>query len=107
MGTRFDPSSPVGNVMQKMFSGDELTVAMKKFDAAVQQKGLTSPEVAIRWLMHHSVLNDEDGVILGASRIEQVHDTVALTKKGPLDDDVLALAEEFWQDVKDLRGEIL
>ncbi|KAF9737400.1 hypothetical protein PMIN03_000913 [Paraphaeosphaeria minitans] len=105
-GTRFDPASPVGNVMQKMFSGDQLMMAVKKFDAAVQEKGLTSPEVAIRWLMHHSVLDDEDGIVLGASRIVQVYATVALTKKGPLEDEVLALAEELWQDVKSLRGEI-
>ncbi|KAJ4346715.1 uncharacterized protein N0V89_010647 [Didymosphaeria variabile] len=106
-GTRFDTSSPVGSVMQKMFSGDQLMVAMKKFDAAVQAEGLTSPEVAIRWLIHHSVLGDDDGIILGASRIEQVHDTVALTRKGPLEGNVLALAEELWQDVKSLRSEIL
>ncbi|KAF2448661.1 aflatoxin B1 aldehyde reductase-like protein [Karstenula rhodostoma CBS 690.94] len=106
-GTRFDPASPVGNIMQKMFSGDQLIVAMKKFEAAVQEKGLTSREVAIRWLMHHSVLNDEDGIILGASRIEQVHETIALTKKGPLEDVILVLAEELWLDMKSLRGEIL
>ncbi|KAL1596988.1 hypothetical protein SLS60_008570 [Paraconiothyrium brasiliense] len=106
-GTRFDASSPVGSVMQKMFSGDQLMVAMKKFDVAVRAEGLTPPEVAIRWLMHHSVLGDEDGIILGASRIEQVHDTVALTKKGPLKGNVLALAEELWHDVKSLRSEII
>ncbi|KAJ4293576.1 hypothetical protein N0V90_008859 [Kalmusia sp. IMI 367209] len=106
-GTRFDPNSPVGSVMQKMFSGDELMAAMKRFDAAVKEKGLTSVEVALRWLMHHAALTEDDGVILGASRIQQVHDTVAMCRKGPLEDDVLALTEALWYDVKGLRGEIL
>lgn len=106
-GTRFDPASPVGNIMQKMFSGDQLIEAMNKFDAAVQEKGLTSQEVALRWLMNHSPLGDGDGVILSASRIDQIHATVGLTKKGPLEEDVLVLVEQLWQDVKSLREDIL
>ena len=106
-GTRFDPTSPIGIVMQKMFSGDQLMAAMKEFDAAVKERGLTSVEVALRWLMHHAALTEDDGVILGASHIQQIHDTVAMCRKGPLRDDILALAEELWYNVKELRGEIL
>ena len=93
--------------MNKMFSGDQLVDAMKKFDVAVKEKGLSSPEVAIRWLMHHSALTKDDSIILGASRIEQIRDTVALTQKGPLTDDILVLTEELWNGVKDLRGDII
>lgn len=106
-GTRFDPDGPLGHVMRKMFSGDRLVDGMRRFDAAVRERGFSSPEVAIRWLMHHSALTGEDSVILGASRIEQIHETVGFTQKGPLPDDVVAMAEELWKSVEDLRGDVI
>lgn len=106
-GTRFDPNGPIGPIIQKMFSGDQLMDAMREFDTAVKQKGLTSPEVAIRWLMHHSALTEDDSVVLGASQIHQIQDTVALTRKGPLPDDVLVLTEELWDSVRELREDII
>ena len=90
-----------------MFSGDQLMNAMREFDTTVKQKGLTSPEVAIRWLMHHSALTEGDSIILGASQIQQIRNTVALTRKGPLTDDVLALTEELWDSVRELREDII
>jgi len=90
-----------------MFSGDELISAMKKFDAAIKEKGLSSKEIAMRWLIHHSVLSDGDGIIIGASQIEQVRDTVAMCRMGPLEQDVLRLTDELWEDVKGIRANIL
>lgn len=64
-------------------------------------------EVAIRWIMHHSALRDGDGVILGASRTEQVQETVAMIRKGPLPGAAVETAEELWQKLGVSRGEIL
>ena len=57
--------------------------------------------------MHHSALSDRDGVILGASKTEQVQETVAMIRKGPLPGPAVELAEELWQEVEVSRGEIL
>ena len=46
-------------MVQKMFSDDQLIDAMRKFDTAVKEKGLTSAEVALRWVMHHSALTED------------------------------------------------
>ena len=68
---------------------------------------MTSIEVAIRWIAHHSALRDEDGIILGASKEKQVRETVAMIKKGPLPEEVLRTAENLWSAVKGSRGEII
>ena len=52
--------------------------------------GLTVQEIALRWLQHHSRLLPTDGVILGASRKEQLEANVIDSEKGPLPDEVLA-----------------
>jgi aryl-alcohol dehydrogenase-like predicted oxidoreductase len=42
--------------------------------------GLSLPEVAFRWLQHHSELgknSDSDAIIIGPSSIEQMHKNLA------------------------------
>lgn len=80
---------------------------MKIFDTKVKESGLSPAEVAIRWIAHHSVLTDEDGIIVGASKTSQISETVAFIQKGPLPVDLLTLAEELWGAVQETRGEIV
>ncbi|KAL6719018.1 hypothetical protein ACLMJK_003253 [Lecanora helva] len=47
-GTRFSDDHPFGKAMNKLFSAEDLHVAMRKFYADVKSHGLTSIEVAIR-----------------------------------------------------------
>ena len=80
---------------------------MKRFDGEVKAHNLTSTEVAIRWIAHHSALRDEDGIILGASKAEQIRETVNMITKGPLPGELLSLAENLWGVVKGSRSEII
>ena len=106
-GTRFDDANPLGKASQRLFSAEDLHAAMRKFDEGAYRLGLKPVEVAIRWIMHHSALSDEDGVILGASRTEQVQETVAMIRKGPLPGPAVEIAEELWQKLEVSRSEIL
>lgn len=80
---------------------------MKRFDSAVKAQGLTPVEVAIRWVTHHSVLVDGDAIILGASKISQIKETVGLIRKGPLSQDLVNITEELWDEVKESREGVL
>ena len=80
---------------------------MREFDVRVKSYGLTPLEVAIRWIAYHAALESQDGIILGASKVEQIRETVMMMKKGPLPAEVLATAEDLWSMVKGSRGEIL
>lgn len=76
-GSRFDVGAGSGRIA-KMYQGRYFKKAY--FDAIERQlkplvegkHGLTLVEVALRWLQHHSVLKETDGVILGASSAKQV-----------------------------------
>ncbi|KAI0521214.1 putative oxidoreductase [Xylaria bambusicola] len=106
-GTRFGDDHPLGAIARKMFGGEDLLAAMKKFDKDVKALGLTPLEVAARWITHHSALGDDDGVLLGASKSDQIVDTVGIIRKGPLPDAVLPFVDELWDAVKETRGAIL
>ncbi|KAK6827300.1 Aldo reductase [Apiospora arundinis] len=106
-GTRFGDDHPYGQRIRQMFGGADLTGAMQKFDAEVKAQGLSSTEVAYRWLAYHSALGEGDGIIIGASRLEQVVETVGIIRHGPLPDAVVSLASELWEAVRGTRGEIV
>jgi aflatoxin B1 aldehyde reductase len=57
---------------------------------------------SLRWLAYHSKLGSDDAVILGASKVEQVDDSVAEIAKGPLNGDIVSQFEELWESVKDV-----
>ncbi|KKA16459.1 Oxidoreductase [Rasamsonia emersonii CBS 393.64] len=105
--TRFGDDHPLGKAAQKLFGAEDLHSAMKKFDADVKATGLTPMEVAIRWIAHHSALKDEDGIVIGASKAEQIRETVTMIRKGPLPAEVLEMTEELWNAVKKTRGGII
>ena len=106
-GTRFGDDNPLGKFAQKLYGAEDLHSAMKKFDAQAKSRNLSSTEVAMRWIAHHSALKDEDGIIIGASKVEQIRETVKIVKKGPLPGDMLRIAEDLWSEVRGGRGEIL
>jgi aflatoxin B1 aldehyde reductase len=106
-GTRFSDDSPLSTVMKKMFGVQETFEAVKRFDAEVKAQGLQSIEVALRWIAHHSALKDGDGIIVGASKVEQAISTVDLIRKGPLPETILPAIDAIWRDVKGSRGSVL
>ena len=57
-------------------------------------------EASLRWLYHHSKLNGScgDGVILGASSMQHFNSNIECTKKGPLDEKVVKVYDECWDD---------
>ncbi|KAJ8110208.1 hypothetical protein ONZ43_g5932 [Nemania bipapillata] len=106
-GTRLGDDNPLGKAMQKMYGQEEVMRAVKKFDTETRALGLTPLEVSIRWIFYHSKLTDDDGVLLGASKVEQIVENVASIKKGPLSDAACLLVEELWETVKETRDNVM
>lgn len=106
-GTRFADNNPLGKFAQKLFAADSLHAAFDKFDNAVAGRDLTTLEVSIRWIFHHSALDDNDGVVVGASKERQIEEVVAMVQQGPLPADVVRLAEQLWEELADSRSQII
>lgn len=85
----------------RTFDKPPVHAAMRKFCKACEERGSNSTEASLRWIMHHSVLRAGDGIILGASSVDQLKGNIEMCKKGTLDQDLLKLVEELWDAVKD------
>jgi len=85
----------------KTFDKPSVHAAMRKFCKVCEEIGMNSTEASLRWIVHHSVLGEGDGIILGASRLDQLSGNVEMCRKGPLDEKVVKAVEELWETVKD------
>jgi len=56
-------------------------------------------DAAMRWLMHHSALGDDDAVIVGAKRVDQLEGNVAGARGGRLEGEVLKAIDGMWNQV--------
>jgi aflatoxin B1 aldehyde reductase len=71
---------------------------------ACERHGIKVKEATLRWYMHHGPLGDEDGIILGASSVEQVEENLLACERGPLPDQIVESYEDMWKAYKDKAG---
>jgi len=65
------------------------------------KKEVTLLEASLRWLQHHSNLIDDDGVILGFSKLEHFQQNVdAACVTEPLHENVIQAFDEAWNNIK-------
>lgn len=103
-----DEGKPTGRFTKNAsFATPEVMAAMKKFVAGCRAHSLPPVEVASRWITHHSALGENDGIVLGASKLHQVGDTVANIRKGSLPREMVALTDDVWAAVNPIRGSVI
>lgn len=75
--------------------------ALRKAIKGCEDHGVSITEASMRWLMHHSILKEHDGIIIGATKEEQIRSNVEQARSGPLPEEILEVMETLWRDVKD------
>lgn len=86
-GTRL--GSSIGTMFRNFYDKPEFHNAIHELNRIIEPLGISSTGAALRWLAYHSELGEEDGIILGASKVEQVVQNVKDIKMGPLPESVL------------------
>lgn len=99
-GTRYAAPSPYLG----WYDRPVMHEAVRRFKAIAAEVGLGMDELALRWVVYHSILKEDDAVILGASRIEQVERNVAQIQKGPLEQPVAERLNALWDPVENEGG---
>ena len=83
---------------QKRYWHDSYFDAIDEIKSVCEKHDINITEAAYRWLAYHSMLNPErgDGIIIGASRREQLIQNISYVNKGGLPDDVVKAIEDAW-----------
>ncbi|UJR06804.1 hypothetical protein I4U23_011091 [Adineta vaga] len=91
-----------GNTLAKLYRDryfkDAYFDALNHITPVIEKHGLTLIETAYRWLLHHSKLRPfhGDGIVIGASSIEQLESNLKDLQKGSLPDEVVQTLNEAW-----------
>ncbi|KAI9697359.1 MAG: hypothetical protein M1820_007865 [Bogoriella megaspora] len=105
--TRFGDEHPLGKAMQGVYGTEELHSAVTTLSAAAEKFGVPLHQAALRWLYHHSALNESDGMILGATKVQQLEENIETLSRGPLPMDFVKTFDEVWLDLEPKRGTIV
>jgi aflatoxin B1 aldehyde reductase len=68
--------------------------------AAAKHHNITLLEATLRWMRHHSGLTAKDGIIMGASKVEQLEETLTALDQGPLGAEMVKAFDDAWEHVK-------
>lgn len=76
--------------------------AIEQIKQACEVEGVPMVEAAYRWLVNHSCMKAEfnDGILLGASKQEQLLQNLVAAKKGPLSENIVSAMDEAWEIAK-------
>ncbi|KAL1752407.1 NADP-dependent oxidoreductase domain-containing protein [Schizophyllum commune] len=97
--TRWDSGSgnPFVAKLQERYA--PLVPIFAELQGVLEKHGITLIEAALRWLQHHSQLTPDDRVIIGASKLAQLEQSMGASEEGPLPDEIVKLSEDAHKSV--------
>lgn len=100
---RWNPETRVGAMYQKMYNRPQLLEGLGDWAGIADEAGLPKAALAFRWIAYHSQLDAErgDAIIVGASRPDQLDDTLNILRAGPLPSEIVQKIGAMWEKVKD------
>ncbi|MEU7798945.1 aldo/keto reductase [Micromonospora arborensis] len=94
-GSRFDDKQDQGRFYRSRYWNESYLAALTAVRHECARADIRPTDAALRWLVHHSALDGEhgDGIILGASSLDQLQQNLDAVAVGPLPDDIIATIE--------------
>ena len=90
-----------GEVYRNRYWKKEMFESIEKIKQVLKEvygNNVSIAEASLRWIYNHSQLDGAygDGVVIGASSMDQFRNTISYTEKGPLDEKVVKVFDECW-----------
>lgn len=103
-GGRFDTSTRIGQIYDKMYNRPALRDILAEWDAISKESGISKAALAIRWVAFHSAMDGKrygDRIIMGARKPQQLREMLEAVKAGPLQEGIANRIDAIWKFVKD------
>ena len=100
---RWDPNERVGVIYRHQYNKSTLVEALSEWDSIAIDAGVSKAALAYRWVMYNSMIKPEfgDGIVIGASRPQQLEQTLRDIEYGPLEARIAKRIDTVWDLVKD------
>ncbi|KAG7098320.1 hypothetical protein E1B28_000281 [Marasmius oreades] len=103
VGGRFDENTKMGQGYHSFwYTSPSLVNAAQALRDLSEKHNIDGHHMALRWIVWHSQLSGEhnDGIIMGASSIEQLNANLDAIESGPLPSDVVRAIEDVYEKVR-------
>lgn len=99
---RFDKNTPIGKMYSTMYGRPAYFDALEKWGKIAEEAGISRADLAYRWVKYNSSLKPEhdDAIIVGASSLDQLKQTLQGVNAGPLSADVVKKIDQVWETIK-------
>jgi aflatoxin B1 aldehyde reductase len=99
---RWDTSHFGGKFMNNLYNKQSYISASQRFQAICNARNVAPAGAAYRWVAYHSMLKKElgDGLVIGASSLQQLSVSLAELERGPLDGELVKELEGLWDIVE-------
>ena len=100
---RWDPTSYAGQLYHRLYNKRSLVKALSEWEAIATEFGASKAALAYRFVAYSSALRGGcgDGMIVGATKSEQLEQTLESINAGPLPDAAVKRIDKVWEMVKD------
>ena len=97
------PQTELGVAYKEAYLKPSLLSSAACVTSAAQSMNLDGHAVALRWTVYHSILDgaNGDGVIIGASSVDQLKRNLDAIEDGPLPEAIRKLVDDVWESVGD------
>lgn len=101
--SRWDPNTRIGKLYHNIYNRPVLLEALSEWQAIAEEAGTSRASLAYRWVSFNSILTAEngDGIIIGATKVEQLKQTLDALAEGPLEPSIAKRIDNLWERVKD------
>ncbi|KAI0846674.1 Aldo/keto reductase [Daldinia vernicosa] len=96
-------AGPFQHLTRGRYFRDGIIEGAQLIREAAEARGLNPLEVAMRWLVHHSMLRvseGKDNIVIGFSNLQQLRDNIDYLEKGQLDVELLQVLQRAWKAAK-------
>ena len=99
--TRFAEGNAMGKAFRHWYDKPGMHTGIEKLRTICEENNVAMDEAAMRWIVYHSILDAQDAVIIGASKVSQIEGNTRDLKKGPLPGGLVKELDALWEIVKE------
>ncbi|KAG0342744.1 hypothetical protein BG000_001604 [Podila horticola] len=100
-GSRYDTKMGFGKIYRERYWNGLFFKAIQDLKTTAESLGFSLVDAALRWMVHHSGLGPNDGIVLGASSVSHLKYNLDILAHGqPLPEEMVKAFDAAWEQVQ-------
>ncbi|KAF9301484.1 hypothetical protein BGZ74_006642 [Mortierella antarctica] len=100
-GSRYDTKMGFGKIYRERYWNELFLKAIRDLKSTAESLGISLVDATLRWMVHHSGLGPDDGIVMGASSVSHLKSNLDILVHGqPLPKEMVMAFDAAWEHVQ-------